>query len=215
MSTHISRTITKRKTLFILDWDDTLFPTNWVMKNGINLMNASTRDQYIIYFQELDRILSNFLKKVTTMGKVIIVTNALLDWIHISSVVLPKTYSLLKKVKIVSARGSYRDKSSKMMDWKMMAFRDVVDEEFQNASLMNIISVGDAEYEYQALIALNDRKHGVTKYLKSIRFMKNPSHDILIDQLEVLSSAISEVWEKDKHLDLKFNHFSSRRKHRK
>lgn len=197
--------IKKNQTLFILDWDDTLFPTNWVMKNGINLMSSSTRDQYIIYFQELDRTLSSFIKKLTQMGKVIIVTNALLDWIYVSSVVLPKTYVLLKKVKIVSARGSYKEKSSKMMDWKTMAFRDVVDEEFQNNMIINVISVGDAEYEYQALIALNKQKENTPKYLKSVRFMKNPTHDTLIDQLEVLHLAIPEVWEKNEHLDLKFN----------
>ncbi len=69
--------ITKKETLFILDWDDTLFPTNWIRQNGINLTVSSTRDQYIIYFQELDRVLSKFLKKVISLGKVIIVTNAL------------------------------------------------------------------------------------------------------------------------------------------
>lgn len=204
--------ITKNQTLFILDWDDTLFPTNWVMKNGINLMSSSTRDQYIIYFQELDRTLSSFIKKLTHMGKIIIVTNALLDWIYISSVVLPKTYVLLKKVKIVSARGSYKDKSLRMMDWKTMAFRDVVDEEFQNNIVINVISVGDAEYEYQALIALHKQPKNLPKYLKSVRFMKNPSHDTLIDQLEVLNSAIGEVWEKNEHLDLKFNLHSSQKK---
>lgn len=198
--------ITKYKTLFILDWDDTLFPTNWVIKNGINLMNSSTREQYTTYFQELDRVLSVFLKTITTIGKVIIVTNALLDWIHVSSIVLPKTYTLLKKIKIVSARGTYRDKSSNIMDWKTMAFHDVVDEEFSDDSLMHVISVGDAEYEYQALIALNKLKSNETKkYLKSVRFIKNPSHDTLIEQLEVLNYAIPDVWLKKNHLDLLFD----------
>lgn len=197
--------ISKNKTLFILDWDDTLFPTNWVMKNGINLSVSGTRDQYIIYFQELDRVLSKFLKRAIGLGKVIIVTNALLDWVKMSSVVLPNTYHLLRNVEIISARGNYKEKSSNMMDWKMMAFRDTIDKEFKNVSLMNIISVGDAEYEYQALIALNDRKKGTKKYLKSIRFMKDPTHDILIDQLKVLSDAIQKIWDKDTHLDLKFN----------
>lgn len=213
--------ISKHKTLFILDWDDTLFPTNWVMKNGINLMNSSIREQYVTYFQELDRVLSSFLKKTTTMGKVIIVTNALLDWIHISSIVLPKTYVLLKKIKIVSARGSYRDKSSNIMDWKVMAFRDVVDDEFKDNSLMHVISVGDAEYEYQALIALNnhnnnyDKLNGVTKYLKSVRFVKNPSHDALVEQLEVLNIAIQDVWLKKNHLDLLFDTHTSINKKKK
>lgn len=206
--------ITEATTLFILDWDDTLFPTNWVMKNGINLMNSSVRDQYIIYFQELDRVLSSFLKTATSMGKVIIVTNALLDWIHISSIVLPKTYSLLKKIKIVSARGSYKTKSSNMMDWKKMAFRDIVDEEFANSSIINVISVGDAEYEYQALIALNNKNKNIKKYLKAIRFIKNPSYDTLIDQLEVLNTATSDVWNKESHLDLLFDNFSSKKKNK-
>ena len=203
------------KTLFILDWDDTLFPTNWVIKNGINLMNSSTRDQYTTYFQELDRVLSIFLKTTTSVGKVIIVTNALLDWINVSSIVLPKTYTLLRKIKIVSARGTYRNKSSNIMDWKTMAFHDVVDEEFDNDTLMHVISVGDAEYEYQALITLNNKNKKAKKYLKSIRFIKNPSHDTLIEQLEVLNNAIPDVWIKKNHLDLLFDTHSSINKQNK
>lgn len=198
--------IEKHNTLFILDWDDTLFPTNWVIKNGINLMNSTTREQYTIYFQELDRVLSSFLKKITGIGRVVIVTNALLDWIHISSIVLPKTYVVIKKIKIVSARGTYKSKSSNIMDWKVMAFHDVVDQEFQNKSLMHVISIGDAEYEYQALITLNKKK--ITeekKYLKSVRFIKNPSHDALIEQLEMLNLAIYDICFKKKHLDLLFD----------
>ena len=204
--------ISKHKTLFILDWDDTLFPTNWVMRNNINLITSSTRDQYVIYFQELDRALSRLLRNTMNLGKVIIVTNALPDWINMSSVVLPQTYNLLTKVKVISARGVYKEKSPVMMDWKIMAFRDIIDEEFANLSLMNVISVGDAEYEYQALIALNKQKIGTTKYLKSIRFMKDPTHDILVDQLGVLNDAISEIWNKSEHLDLKFDHFSNVRR---
>ena len=34
-----------------------------------------------------------------------------------------------KKVKIVSARQNYRHKSPNMMDWKTMAFRDIIDDE--------------------------------------------------------------------------------------
>jgi hypothetical protein len=191
----------KKKTLFILDWDDTLFPTNWTYKNGINLMETKTREQYSTYFQELDRTLSILLKKLILMGKVIIITNALEDWVNISSFIMPNTYKIVKKIKIVSARYNYKNKSPNVMDWKRMAFRDVVDEEFQDSSLMNIISIGDAEYEYQALIALQNINN--PKYLKSVKFMKNPSYDVLIDQLQVLNSAVPEMWKLNKHLDLK------------
>jgi hypothetical protein len=182
------------------------------MRNNINLITSSTRDQYIIYFEELDRALSKLLKTTLNLGKVIIVTNALPDWINMSSIVLPHTYNLLRKVKVVSARGIYKQESPVMMDWKIMAFRDIIDKEFSDLSLMNVISVGDAEYEYQALIALNKRNLGIKKYLKSIRFMKDPTHDILIDQLGVLNDAISEIWNKSEHLDLRFDHFSNVKK---
>ncbi len=207
--------ITKKSTLFILDWDDTLFPTNWVIKNGINMTQASSRDQYTMYFQELDRVLSHFLKKLTCLGKVIIVTNAMPDWIKISSIVLPNTYGLLRNIVVVSAREKYRNKSQKMMDWKTMAFHDIIDKEFSNLSFMNIISIGDAEYEYQALITLQYKKKGSRKYLKSIRFLKDPSHDVLIDQIKVSSDAVQDVWNKQQQLDLRFDHLDTVVKHKK
>lgn len=204
--------ISKHRTLFIFDWDDTLFPTNWVMKNGINLNVSSSRDQYTIYFQELDRALSKCLKNAMKLGKVIIVTNALPEWIQLSSVVLPQTYNLLRKVKIISARYKYRKATSNMAQWKIMAFRDIIDVEFENISLTNVISVGDAEYEYQALIALNKEKTKTPKYLKSIKFLRDPTHDILIEQLDILNSAMIEIWNIDKHLDLKLDNQKNRQR---
>jgi|SRR3989339_104021 len=195
----------KYKTLFLLDWDDTLFPTTWILKNGINLMIPNNRDRYIDYFNELDVALSSFLKTVLNLGKVIIVTNALIDWIKISSIVLPKTYILLKNINVVSARGTYKNKSNNIMDWKLMAFHDIINKEFKDNSIMNIISVGDAEYEYQALISLQYKKKGYPKCLKSIKFIKYPTHDTLIEQLEVLNRVITEITLSKTHLDLVFN----------
>jgi hypothetical protein len=201
--------VSKNKTLFILDWDDTLFPTNWVMKNNISLSDPNNLNNYINYFQELDRILAKFIEKTINLGKVIIVTNALPAWIELSSVFLPKTSHLLQKVKIVSARKNYRHKSSNMMDWKILAFRDIIDNEFKNPSTVNIISIGDAEYEYQALIALNDYNKQTKKILKSVKFMREPTHEILIDQLEVLGQAIPKIWNQNTHLDLKIDMISN------
>ena len=191
------------KTLFILDWDDTLFPTNWVIKNAISLTNPMQLNTYANYFQELDRVLSKFLEKISRLGKVIIVTNALPSWIETSSIVLPNTFRILKKIKVVSARKNYRDRSSNMMDWKILAFRDIIDKEFSDPAIANIISIGDAEYEYQALIALNDYHQRTKKMLKSVKFVREPSHEILIDQLGVLNRAISKIWNTNGHLDLK------------
>jgi hypothetical protein len=199
--------ITKDSSLIILDWDDTLFPTNWVLQNNINLQSSS-RDQYLVYFNELDKMLYRFLSKVSKLGTVIIVTNAMPDWVNLSSIVVPKTYKILKRIEIISARKTYKHISNSSMEWKMMAFRDIIDREFKRPALMNVISIGDAEYEYQALIALNDIKKNHKKYLKSVKFLKAPTHDILVDQLGVLHEAIPHIWVKEQHLDLKLDFYS-------
>jgi len=205
----MNKNISKQHTLIILDWDDTLFPTNWVFRNGINLLVSSDRQQYIVYFQELDRVLAKLLIKLSKYGKIIIVTNALPEWIKTSSIVLPKTYNILKQLRIISARALYQQFSSNMMDWKEMAFKNEIADEYKNQKFINIISIGDAEYEYKALISLDKWDNDTKKILKSVRFMRYPSHDLLVDQLEVLMTAIPEIICKNNHLDLKFDQFSS------
>lgn len=200
-------TISIDHTLIILDWDDTLFPTNWVIKNGINLSVSKTRDQYIYYFENLDIILSNLLHQLVKYGKVIIVTNAMPEWIKTSSYVLPLTHIILKKLKIISARALYQKQCHNIMEWKKLAFKNEVANELKNKNYINVISIGDAEYEYMALISLHDWNKK-TNILKSIKFMKEPSHDVLIDQLKVLTDAIPAICRKNTHLDLKFNKYT-------
>lgn len=194
--------ITKENTLIIFDWDDTLFPTTWAVKNGINLTDDSLKKKFTIFFLELDDILFKLLNNLNEYGNIIIVTNALPIWVKTSSSLLPKTYELMSKLKILSARKDYRNYSANIMDWKKMAFKNVVSNMPSN-KILNIISVGDAEYEYRALIDLYNKTNN-NKILKSIKLMDHPTQETLIDQLEVLSNAIPNICTMKKHLDLKF-----------
>ena len=36
--------------IFILDWDDTLFPTFWVQSKNINIKDNETYETYKLYF---------------------------------------------------------------------------------------------------------------------------------------------------------------------
>ena len=49
------------KTIIILDWDDSVFPTFWTNKNMINLNNEESINEYKLYFIELDNTISNLL----------------------------------------------------------------------------------------------------------------------------------------------------------
>jgi hypothetical protein len=199
----MSYKITKKNTVIIIDWDDTLFPTSWVTQNKINLNNHKSIDKYIQYFEQLDRSLIKLLNKILCYGKIIIITNALLEWIKISSVIIPNTYLLLKKIKIVSARQKYQKYSSDPMIWKKNAFKYEINMEIQNNLFINVLSIGDALYEYNALVNLKNLN--TPKLLKSIKFLKSPSHDKLIDQLNVLYNVIEYVCKNPNHLDLQFD----------
>jgi hypothetical protein len=191
---NIDKNISITNTLFILDWDDTLFPTNWITKNNINLSDSNARNGYIEYFKILDRSLSKFLDKILLMGTVIIVTNAMKDWVKISAIVLPKTYYLLKKISIISARDLFSNQFKDVMEWKKNTFQMIINKEFKNKKMMNIISIGDAEYEHQALVALTKSNFNKIKYLKSFRLIREPHYDQIIEQLDLMEKYIDQFW---------------------
>ncbi|ARF09129.1 hypothetical protein Catovirus_2_78 [Catovirus CTV1] len=197
-----TKKINKENTIIILDWDDTLFPTSWITKNGINLMDNSMKNKFTNYFPELDDILSEFLIKLQQYGKVIIITNALPVWVKVSSSILLKTSRILNDIKVVSARKNYKNHSANMMDWKKLAFLNEISN-FINMNFLNIISIGDAEYEHFALINLY-KTTKINKILKSIKLMDNPNNDVLIDQLKVLLKNAHTLCTNGENLDLKF-----------
>jgi hypothetical protein len=196
--------ITRENTLIILDWDDTLFPTSWVMKNGMDLSNKAHTKKFSIYFSDLDKMLHNLLTRLKKCGRVVIVTNALPEWVKTSSRILINSAPLVKDTKVVSARKMYQNIIGNSMEWKKFAFKDELTEMTKRVNINNIISVGDAEYEYQALISLhkNDKKFG--KLLKSVRLMKNPSYESLLDQLNVLHDVFPHICIKRMHADMNF-----------
>lgn len=197
---NIDGKISDQNTLFILDWDDTLFPTNWVTKNNINLSNGQSRNGYIEYFKDLDRSLSKFLENIRKLGNVIIVTNAMRDWVKISAIVIPKTYSILRKIHIVSARDLFSSHTKDVWEWKKKTFQMIIDKEFKSKKVMNVISIGDAEYEHQALVSLTQTNINKIKYLKSFRLIREPSYEQIIEQLDVLDKYIDQLWNLHKQL---------------
>ena len=198
----------KYKTLIILDWDDTLFPTSWIVNNHIDLADKNMQYQYIVFFSKLDVILYELLDKLTKYGQIAIITNAVNKWVNISLSMLPQTKELIqKKITVLSAREQYQELYPDRSDvWKKLIFEKIVEKYFNQHKLQNILSVGDAEHEFNALINLYN-KDSAKKYrlLKTIRFMKDPSFESLLDQLKVFNSCLEDIIETQKHMDLKFN----------
>lgn len=202
-------------TLIILDWDDTLFPTSWMVKNNISLTNAQNRWKYIPLFTELDTILYKLLSKLKKYGNLVIITNAMPNWITESASVLPKTSQIINSIRILSARQLFQAQFNDMMEWKKCTFKKAVNKEFNNNNIsrnvahseppiLNIISIGDAEYEYKALIDLHNWSTKNKKILKSIKLIRNPTLVTLVDQLTVLYNAIPEICTGHHHIDWNF-----------
>ena len=202
----------RNKTLIILDWDDTLFPTAWVTGNNMNLSDKDTRLNHQITFAELDNILYDFLSKCIKLGSVIIITNASYNWIVVSMSILPNTTRLVaNNIKILSARDMYQSTTS-MSKWKQLAFENEAINFFTGKlDTHNIVSVGDADYEYHALIQFYDWKKIKPKkrLLKTIKLLSIPSYYSLIDQIVVLTNCIEKVCSKQKHVDLHFKNLNS------
>jgi hypothetical protein len=194
--------ILKENTLFILDWDDTLFPTNWVIKNNIISYQHETVP---ILFDKLDKSLSKLLNKLLIIGNIIIVTNAMSVWIKISSQFLPLTLRILKHIKIISARDLYGTVTSDANIWKIMTFKTEIPKIVKD-DFINIISVGDADYEYNALVNFYDSCRYKNKLLKSVRFVKIPTNEQIIEQVNILTDAVEDITYEPRHLDLIFKH---------
>lgn len=188
----------KLNTIIYLDYDDTCFFTSWATKNHINIKDPNAINKYPI-FSKLDDVLYKLFKNLSKYGTIVIITNAMPVWVEMTMQVMPLTEKIMKilDIKVVSARKNYQLKSTDMAYWKEQAFIDELE------SHNNIISCGDAVYEYYALINLH--KHlKYPKYLKSIRFLGQPTPEVIMDQINVLNKSFDVIHNTRGNLDLVF-----------
>jgi len=207
--------------IFIIDWDDTLFPTSWVHSNNINLLNLSSVEEYKLYFLELDKVLYNFIESLNSIGDIYIVTNASMSWIKTCLSILNSTRKTIIKnnIRIVSARDIYSSSNESPTKWKILSFQNIINQVIDNISVnlkkntyLNIFSFGDATYEYDALINLdsylknNSKVHNKINYfLKSIKFMHKPKFNLIIEQIKMIEKNQNDIINKLDYIDLKFD----------
>jgi hypothetical protein len=145
--------------------DDSLFPTSWVNKNLINLSNEESVKNYRLYFIELDKTISNLFIGLKQYGEIYIVTNANIKWVKTCLSILTNTRKVImeQKIRIVSARDIYSQTFNSPTEWKINIFRDILGKIIINSfeksecnTFINVISIGDAHYEYIALLNLDN-----------------------------------------------------------
>ncbi|GJQ14346.1 hypothetical protein GpartN1_g6137.t1 [Galdieria partita] len=123
LSTYSQRGIT----LFLLDWDDTLFASTFLSSfDSVELLSTEERDN----LSKLELIVMIFLNALNARGHIAIVTNADAYWVEMTCQrFMPKVYSYMQEfqVLVVSARNLFGSDSrapisSCPSDWKAAAF---------------------------------------------------------------------------------------------
>ena len=103
-------------------------------------------------------------------------------------------------IKVISARDIYHH-AYDMNDWKKNVFRNDISKLVDMSD--QIISFGDAYYEFSALISLHElvpRK----KHLKNVKLLQSPTFDSLLDQINVINNNFDDIIKHDGHLDINF-----------
>lgn len=99
------------QTIILFDWDDTLCPSNWIRENRPTLSffkPAPQDDKFQKPLKELQIHVEATLRSALTMGKVIIVTNAMDPWVETSCRnFMPSILPLVMGIPIIYARSVY------------------------------------------------------------------------------------------------------------
>ena len=175
----------EQRTLLIFDWDDTLLPTTWLSTQALleDLTIKSNTVTSIILADIAESVLT-VLRQALMHGFVIIVTNSEAGWVEQSCRrFLPNCQALIDTIPIISARASYELYTASPLEWKKRAFRA------ECGSATNIVSIGDSEYERQAVITLS--RPGCI--VKSLKLDDKPSPGKIKAQLMMLHNILPRI----------------------
>ncbi|CAJ1460273.1 unnamed protein product, partial [Effrenium voratum] len=149
----------------------------------------------------------------TLADKVVVVTNAEEGWVDLSCRAwLPSLLETVSKCEVASARSQFEPTGiSSPAGWKARAFEEVIERFYQrypNQSWKNIISIGDAPHEREALarvVRMAPFFRGKRCRSKSVKFVLRPSVEQLVRELHMLQDSLKEIVLHDDNLDLHFN----------
>lgn len=204
----------RRHTVFILDWDDTCCATSHFTRCGLMEMDPEAgvatgmvgdgMGKLAERLKDLELKVLGLLKRAVKKGSVIIVTNAGLGWVELSSTTwLPAVWEFLQRhrreIRIVSARAKYeRHFPDLAFQWKTRTFFDeLMSLQMSNpvTDSRNVIVLGDSVADryaaHTACSLLNAEGHKTV--LKVVKFLDQPNIDQLCKELSVLRDHVDAM----------------------
>jgi hypothetical protein len=194
----------KEETLFLVDWDDTLLPTTYLA--GHNL-REDTEVIPVHFTEELasySEVVAETIRQMRERGRVVIVTNAETGWIDMTCAkFLPALQSVLNEVEAVSARSMFEPLGFQSpSQWKEQMFAEKIAQHFgvsPNRARWNVVSMGDASHEREAIHKVS-RTTGCLA--KSLKFMERPDVVHLRQEHELIQSYLHQIVQHADPLDL-------------
>jgi hypothetical protein len=196
--------------LVIFDWDDTLFPTTWLREQGLLEEDCVITPEQDAQLEALADLVAVTLETAKRRGAVAIVTNGEQGWVEMScEAIMPSLQPHLAGVRIVSARSRHEKPGLfEPTKWKCLAFEELVGEFYSGsdqsdvALRRNIASIGDSEYEMQALkwIATGTECHA-----KCLKLVQQPCLEQLMEQHEQLAGIVDDVVDHYGNFDYEFS----------
>lgn len=195
-----SPTNTPDDTLWVVDYDDTLLPTQWLQATAAPdaaALDAKRRAQ----LNDLETNVMVLLAALQRVGTVVIITNAIERYVELTAAAfLPRVAAWLTRheVCVVSARGWYEAAfPTDVAAWKLHAFQDVVAAwrvSHAGALPTHVISVGDSLYERWAAHTLAHMHDGhQIASIKTLKLKDAPSCRDLTAQARFLAKHVAGV----------------------
>jgi hypothetical protein len=182
--------------VIFIDWDDTIFPTNYIQITLTNKGPAGSAEEAQTFallrvnLAQHAASVINFLKAAKSYGDVCVVTNGENGWVEQScSRYMPSVVPYLKTVPIFSARHFFEKKDPhNPMIWKLHAFTHLLS--VANPVPKQVISFGDSNCEREAIkracVPLRCR-------VKTIKLLEQPPINRLSRELDTLAGIMSDI----------------------
>ena len=194
-----------KKTILIMDWDDTFLPTTHLANLKLVCETPILQFQDHVWeeakWHELETNIISTLDLLLSHESILIniVTNAEAGWVELScQKFYPKLWQVIqeKQIEIFSARTMYEcEHPNDPVAWKTAVMRGILHSE----SPMQMVSVGDSSTERLAS-HMAGKEHNCT--VKSIKLFDSPVLDQLLVQWKLVSECFTDIYNTAGSLDL-------------
>ena len=199
----------RARTLIVLDYDDTLFPTTELRRLGYaTTVQEQLPDAELAEIQLIEAQAVRLVELCAQHGSVILLTNAEGRWLRLSTAsYMPRLHKqLAQHSRTVYGREFAETCPDDPGRWKELAFRDVLQslrQELGDDRPIRLVSVGDSTFERQAAKDAGAASDDFGKVeVKTVKMMDLPTFSLLKRQLEVLCLALAPILDQQGPLDV-------------